>query len=632
MGIKSNNMKTLFLNISLGMLFLLHFTYAQQNPNYEGMRKNVLYTESIGFSSVPISVNNGDQIRVSYSTFSKVNISIFDNYSGKITKAPIESVDLEESSYKYTFTKNDIVLIQIYTEGKGNKKYVNVELIPISNGLTNEVKYVGEFSYLLDKKGDGKVYVKRKHANPKKITRGLSYIETPSKLNEESLILESKMKINPKFKFGGKYWLDKDLDLANLNHKYVHLYKNDTITIELSYNGNMNEKEKLPNKSIVFRLDFGINNDIKYPSRTNIYTRGQDNYIVDFFTENSNLISRELEFTYEHKFDVVGYTYEKTGYDYYNEKNNSLNDWKFQKTFIIGAEGLYHLDFITGSEGIVFNSPLDVKIYRNSDTPYASNTNYDYIFSAYNNQTEIRQEPTVVLKDSYTKVAIKVDNSISSGLTAIEVLNAYINSIGGRKILENVKNISSTTKFDNYVVKSVQEAPNKMKSITVMDDGTVWAKIIRNGDEVIYESQGKEIKMDKKTKEYYLNNIKFFPELSFSEDGVESKLTGTSVIDGEKVYVVELKYPKNSVLSQANVEKSIEYYSIETALKIRTMNETKMMSQVIISTVDYKNYKEVNGVLYPFEQITEYGGQKIKTTLETVEINKELSIDTFKTK
>ena len=132
---------------------------------------------------------------------------------------------------------------------------------------------------------------------------------------------------------------------------------------------------------------------------------------------------------------------------------------------------------------------------------------------------------------------------------------------------------------------------------------------------------GNRMPVDENMKKEMVAEAGLFPELYYAESEIKSNLTGIEKIGEENAYVIELTFPEGS--------KKTMYYSIKTGLMLRTSKVIDTPQGSATQVTDYKNYKEVDGIMFPFEIVQKFGPTEFKTEVLTIELNKELPPDTF---
>ena len=228
--------------------------------------------------------------------------------------------------------------------------------------------------------------------------------------------------------------------------------------------------------------------------------------------------------------------------------------------------------------------------------------------------------------DKSGNIIDKPDYSVDSNITAEGIINRYINLIGGKDNLEEVQSIElkgsadldmqgQSFKLEFYSLKNNQ---NQSLS-TVSAGGMQVQKSVFNKDQGYNVVNGQKIILSEGELEQALTDSKLFSELSYDYEIV--KLVGSSTIDDQKVY--EIKISDNNT----------EYYSIETGLKVKEVENQLIDGNQITIETTIKEYQEVNGILIPSEinQVTPAvpipGGITIK--FNTIELNVESSDSDF---
>ena len=228
--------------------------------------------------------------------------------------------------------------------------------------------------------------------------------------------------------------------------------------------------------------------------------------------------------------------------------------------------------------------------------------------------------------DKSGNIIDKPDYSVDSNITAEGIINRYINLIGGKENLEEVQSIElkgsadlnmqgQSFKLEFYSLKNNQ---NQSLS-TVSAGGMQVQKSVFNKDQGYNVVNGQKIILSEDELEQALTDSKLFSELSYDYEIV--KLVGSSTIDDQKVY--EIKISDNNT----------EYYSIETGLKVKEVENQLIDGNQITIETTIKEYQEVNGILIPSEinQVTPAvpipGGITIK--FNTIELNVESSDSDF---
>lgn len=215
---------------------------------------------------------------------------------------------------------------------------------------------------------------------------------------------------------------------------------------------------------------------------------------------------------------------------------------------------------------------------------------------------------------------------IPAGITAMSVLNNYIKAIGGEKKLLAVKDRKTVMKgkiqrFD-FTLTIIQKAPNKYHSL--MDAGVMKQTQVFNGTKGNTSAGGRSRAMTPKQIQNMKISAMLFSVFAYKKDDVKKKLTGMEKINGKDTYKLALTFPSGKKVTQ--------YYNVDNGLRVKEMTSLKTPRGSFLQTTEYSNYKEVDGIKYPFKISQQMGPQNITMTVTSVEVNKGVKDSIFKVK
>ena len=210
---------------------------------------------------------------------------------------------------------------------------------------------------------------------------------------------------------------------------------------------------------------------------------------------------------------------------------------------------------------------------------------------------------------------------IPSGVTAATVIEGYIKAIGG---LEAVNAVTSVMTSANVTIEGMPFKPTAvMKTMSpnmssmemsIAGMGTVMKQKF-NGSEGYAEQQGMKNPMSETELSEKAEEKGLFPETYL--DASTINLVSLIAIEGVDVYKIKLK------------EDSFRYYDATTGLLVRTEKTEEAQGQKVTSVQDLSDYREVNGVLFPFGQKRTAGPQVIGLSATEITINEGVSTDDF---
>ncbi|MGB5893851.1 MAG: hypothetical protein WBG58_06710, partial [Ignavibacteriaceae bacterium] len=204
------------------------------------------------------------------------------------------------------------------------------------------------------------------------------------------------------------------------------------------------------------------------------------------------------------------------------------------------------------------------------------------------------------------------------GLTAIDVIDNYLEAIGGKEIFSNVEDRTTIMRGQimeqNLSIVIKQKAPNKLKQDirsgemkqTILYDGTKGVMIL--GDE--------KTEFDNKK----LEKLKLEAAMNFLLDpeayGVSLELTGIKTVDSTLCYKI--------VLITEEGTNWVQFYEIDSGLKIKEVKEVETTQGSFQQETFYSDYKEVDGLKFPFNIKQSFGMQTIEMNVSSVKLNEGL--------
>ncbi len=217
---------------------------------------------------------------------------------------------------------------------------------------------------------------------------------------------------------------------------------------------------------------------------------------------------------------------------------------------------------------------------------------------------------------------------IPDGMTAQMVIDNYIKAKGGAENMKKVKDIqisrTAVVPGAPAPLKQVdmQKRPNLFKSTMTMPGmGTVQEMRFDGTNGHMGGMQGSKDLEGEELESLKLDAI-MDQELQYSELGYQMNLVSMAMVDGEKAYVLELTDPFGETVTH--------YYSAETNLLIKQEEKQETPQGPIVSSTLYKDYRDVEGVKYPYTMLITTGGQKIDLTVDDIKVNQGLKDEAFK--
>jgi len=198
--------------------------------------------------------------------------------------------------------------------------------------------------------------------------------------------------------------------------------------------------------------------------------------------------------------------------------------------------------------------------------------------------------------DAYGNPVKEANPVLPAGLTAEQVIEDYLNAIGGRAKISEIKDMQSTSTMQfqgmSFGIKTFQKGRNKY-AVEMTMNGQPMNKQLYDGTQATQSSTGGQIET---LEGEQLNNLKeqavFCKEAAYKTGGYKYVLKGLEAVEGSNAYVIEVERPDG--------KKTTEYYDTKTSLKVREVSIGKGADDApSVQTVDIMDYKEVKGVKLP---------------------------------
>ena len=225
------------------------------------------------------------------------------------------------------------------------------------------------------------------------------------------------------------------------------------------------------------------------------------------------------------------------------------------------------------------------------------------------------------------KVTPGTKKAAPAGLTADQVVDKFLQTIGGREKLGQIKDLtmklSATVQGTELAVVQQRKAPNKSKTV-MQAQGMEIMNITTDGKRAVMAQMGNQQEVTGPELEAIKAQNTLFAELYYDQMNIKRSLAGIETVEGKEAYKVELEMPGGA--------KVTEYYDAATGLKIRIVSSQNTPEGAVPQSTDLGDYKAVNGVQYPHTMTTSIGPQQIKMQVTGIEVNQNLEDSLFEIK
>ncbi|AXG68474.1 putative zinc protease [Kordia sp. SMS9] len=213
---------------------------------------------------------------------------------------------------------------------------------------------------------------------------------------------------------------------------------------------------------------------------------------------------------------------------------------------------------------------------------------------------------------------------IPAGVTAQTVIDDYLKAIGGKEKLMSVTTIVQEmgTSFQgmDMMMTMKQKNPNMLVvDMSIAGMGSVFKQAF-DSEAGYMEQQGQKRDMPAEMIADMKAKKGLFPELYYDSNTI--KLTGIEAVDGKDAYAV--------VIEKADGSKTTNYYDVASGLKVKKAETAKGPGgQETAQETTYGEYKDVDGVKFPYKMVLPMMGQKVEFSTISAKINAPLTKEDF---
>ncbi len=235
-----------------------------------------------------------------------------------------------------------------------------------------------------------------------------------------------------------------------------------------------------------------------------------------------------------------------------------------------------------------------------------------------NSLRRLTEDGKIVTYDYYGQEVKQ--KAIPAGLTASQVIDDYIKSIGGKTRLDAVKSMSSVAVASiqgmSLTIKSFIETPGKLCVETYLQNNLMSKQVLNGKAGKITTPMGEQV-LDEQTVSGLLDETVLFPELLLDQNGSKTELVALEEINGEPAYKLSV--------TGANGAESVLYFSAETGLKLKEVKNTPQGQAITL----IKGYTEKEGVKVPLKITQSVGPQIFDMEMTDIQINTPIATDKF---
>lgn len=217
-------------------------------------------------------------------------------------------------------------------------------------------------------------------------------------------------------------------------------------------------------------------------------------------------------------------------------------------------------------------------------------------------------------------------SEIPEGLTGFDVIDNYLEAIGGKDKLEEVEDMTmemSTTMQGMSISMTMKRKEPAMMSMVVEMNGNVLNETRFDGEKGYVSQMGQKQPIEGEQAQETKEQAMLFPEMSYEKRGYTAAIAGVENVNGQEAYKLVVTDPEGN--------KTTEFYSIDTGFKLKEVTTQEGPQGEVTVTNEFSNYAEVDGIMMPYEMKT-IGAMPMPMTMKVGEvlINQGLSDEEFK--
>jgi zinc protease len=205
------------------------------------------------------------------------------------------------------------------------------------------------------------------------------------------------------------------------------------------------------------------------------------------------------------------------------------------------------------------------------------------------------------------------------------IIEKYINAIGGEAAILDVKDIymEFEGELQGNAMSLIMHKKLPNKYITIMNISGMGEvnKTIYDGIKGSVTAMGQEQVLEGEAAKELDAQSKIIGELEYLKDLEKLTYAGKEKIDGVECYVLKI----TNRLGEA-----VEYYAVESGLKIRQKNEIDSPMGKATLVIDYKDYKKVGNIMFPHSTKQDLGMVAFDLKIKEIKLNQSPEDSLFK--
>ncbi|MGY5846260.1 M16 family metallopeptidase [Salegentibacter sp. HM20] len=220
----------------------------------------------------------------------------------------------------------------------------------------------------------------------------------------------------------------------------------------------------------------------------------------------------------------------------------------------------------------------------------------------------------------YNKLGEEVEKptkkTVDASMDVSQIFENYLKAIGGRDAVEDVKSVVMKAQATVQGMQLSLERKSTVEGKQVQEvsvGGNVMSKQVFNGETGFVIAQGQKIPYNEDQIKTAKVDANPFPELEVNGASIE----GIEQVNGKDAYVVNLN------------ESTKAFYDTESGLKLKSETTVSQMGQTMTVPTEFNDYREVEGVKFPFGISQAMGPQTFEFEVTEILVNEGVEASDF---
>ncbi len=212
---------------------------------------------------------------------------------------------------------------------------------------------------------------------------------------------------------------------------------------------------------------------------------------------------------------------------------------------------------------------------------------------------------------------IEMPAAKTADISAEKVIENYVNALGGKAAIENIKDYKMTTEMtmmgQKVEITKLYKQPH-YTLISMSMGGAIIQKDVFDGKTFkISGMQGNQELAEGEEFEEKKEAIGICPEMNYSKNGYTLTVQGIEQVNGSDAYVVAVTKGERTIT---------EYYDVAGGLKVKSVETVETPQGPTQTVTEYSDYSVREGVKFPSKVKQSAGGMTMETEVKSIEANK----------